>query len=149
MSQKLLVNDLKQVEDFSDFDESFIKSYNEESDEVYFLEVDLQFPKKFHDLHNDLPFLLERLKIEKGGKLVANLHDKNKYVIHMSNFKQALKHATVLKKIHRVIKFNQKAWLKPYIDKNTDLGKAAKNDFEKDFFKLANNSVFGKTMENV
>ena len=133
MSQKLPVNGFKCVEDISEFDESFIKSYNEESDEGYFLEVDIEDPENLHNFHNDFPFLHERMKIEKVGKLVANLHDKTGYVIFMRNLKQALNHRLLFKKIHRVIKFNQIAWLKPYIDMDTNLRKAVKNDFEKDF----------------
>ena len=74
------------------------------------------------------------MKIEKVKKVVANLHDKTEYVIHIKNLKQALNHGLVFKKVHRMIKFNQNAWLKRYIDINTDLRKKAKNDFEKDFF---------------
>ena len=91
----------------------------------------------------------ERIKIEKFEKLVVNLHDKSEYVIHIRNLKQALIHGLVLKTFHKVIKFNQNASLKPYIDMNTDLRKKAKNNSEKDFFKLMNNAVFGKTIENV
>ena len=96
-----------------------------------------------------MPFLPERMKIEKVEKLVATLHEKTEYVIHIRNLKQALSHGLALKKAHRVIKINQNAWLKPYIDMKANTRKAAKNDFEKDFFKLMNNSVFGKTMKNV
>ena len=132
MSQKFPVNNFEWIKDTSQFNEDFIKNYNEESDEGYFLEVDVQYLEKLHELHNDLPFLPERMKIEKVEKLVANLHDKTEYVIHIRNLKQALNHRLVLKKVHRVIKFNQNAWLKPYIDMNTYLRKKAKNDFEKD-----------------
>ena len=107
------------------------------------------YNEKLHELHNDLPFLPERMKIEKFEKLVANLHDKFEYVALIRNLKQALNHGLVLKKVHKLIKFNQNAWLKPYIDVNTDLRKEAKNIIEKDFFKLMNNIVFGKTIENV
>ena len=90
-----------------------------------------------------------RIKIEKVEKLVANLHDKTECVIHIRNLKQALNYGLVLKKVHRVITFNQKAWLKPYISMITDLRTKAKSEFEKEFFKLMNNAVFVKTMENV
>ena len=113
------------------------------------MEVDVKYPKRLHKLHSDLPFLSERMEINKCKKLVCNLSNKKKYVTHINSLEQALNNGLKLKKIHRVIEFNEKEWLKPYIDMNTELRKAAKNDFEKDFFKLMNNSVFGKTMENI
>ena len=115
----------------------------------YILEVDVDYPKELHESHNELPFLPERMKIGKVEKLVPNLNKKKKYVVHIKALDQALKHGLVLKKVHRAIKFEQSAWLEPYIMKNTRLRMAAKNEFEKDFFKLMNNSVFGKTMENI
>ena len=93
----------------------FIKKYNDESDEGFFLEVDVQYTKKLHKLHNDLPILLERKKTKKIENLVTNLYEKNKYVIHIKNLKQVLNHGLILKKVHGVIKFNQKDWLKPYM----------------------------------
>ena len=101
------------------------------------------------NLHKYLPFLPERKKIKKINQSVCNISDKENYVVHIRALKQALNHGLILKRVHRVIQFNQKAWLKPYIDMNTKLRKEAKNEFEKDFFKLMNNSVFRKTMENV
>ena len=92
-----------------------MKTHNKEKDEGYFLKFDVQYFEKLHELHNVLLFLLERMKIEKVEKFVANLHDKSEYVIHIRNLKQALNHRVVLKKVHRVIKFYQNAWLKPYI----------------------------------
>ena len=88
------------------------------------------------------------MKTDKVGKLTANFQNK-KYFIHIRKLKQALNHELVLKKVHRIIKFNQNDWLKSCIGMNTELRKKAKNDFEKDVFKLMNNLVFGKTMENV
>ena len=105
--------------------------------------------KTLFDLHKDLPFLPERKKVNKVEKLICNIEDKEKYVMHIKVLKQALNHGLVFKKVHRVIQFNQKYWLKPYIDMSTKLRKKAKNDFEKDFLKLMNNSVFGKILENV
>ena len=148
MSQKLHVNGFKWVKNLSKFNEDFIKKY-ENSNTGYLLEVDLEYPKTLFNSHKDLPFLPERKKVEKVEKLICSIEDKEKYVIHIRSLKQALNHGLKLKKVHRVIQFKQKAWLKPYIDRNTALRKKAKNEFEKNFFKLMNNSVFGKTMENV
>ena len=88
------------------------------------------------------------MEVNKCKKLVCNLFNKKKYVAHINTLKQVLNQGLKLKKIHRVIEFNQEAWLKPCIDMNTELRKLVKNDFEKDLFKLMNSSVFGKTMEN-
>ena len=149
MLQRLSVNNFEWIKYTSQINEYFIKSYNEKSDEGYCLKVDVQYREKIHELQNDLPILPKRIMIEKVEKLAANLHDKTEYVIHMRNLKQALNHGLAFKKVHRVVRFNQNVWLKPYIDINTDLRKKAKNDFEKDSFKLMNNAVFGKTVENV
>ena len=80
---------------------------------------------------------------------MCNLLNKTKYVVHIKSLKQALNHGLKLKKIYRIIEFDQEAWLKPYMDMNTELRKVANSDFKKDFFKLMNNSVFGKTLENI
>ena len=160
MSKKLPVNGFKWTNNNERaepsvkhvINEEFIKNYNENDKKGYILEVDIKYPKKLHlhsDLHSDLPFLPERMEINKCKKLVCNLYNKKKYVVHINSLKQALNHGLKLKKIHRIIEFNQKVRLKPYIDMNTELRKLARNDFEKDLFKLMNNSVFGKTMENI
>ena len=127
---------------------SISKLAEENGDIGYYLEVDVDYPEELHNLHNDLPFMPERMKINGVEKLTPSLTDKKRYIIHIRALDQALKHGLILKKVHRVLSFEQRAWLKPYIDFNTDLRTKAKNDFEKDFFKLMNNSVFGKTMEN-
>ena len=129
--------------------EEFLKNYNENDKKGYILELDVKYPKRLHDLHSDLPFLPEIMEINKCKKLVCNLYNKKKYVVPINSLKQALNHGLKLKKIHRIIEFNQKALLKPYIDMNTELRKLPRNDFEKDLFKLMNNSVFGKTMDNI
>ena len=151
ISKTLPVNGFKWLDtnNINEINEDFIKNYDENNDKGYILEVDVKYPKRLHELHSDLPFLSERMEVNKCKKLVCNLFNKKKYVAHINALKQVLNHGLKLKKIHKIIEFNQEAWLKPYIDMNTELRKAAKNDFEKYFFKLMNNSVFGKMMENI
>ena len=129
MSQKLPVNGLKWLEEEKLWkcNERFIKSYNEDGDKGFFLEVDVEYPNNLSHSDKDLPFLPERQKIEKVEKLVCDTNDKEKYVIHIRALKQALNHGSKLKEVHRVIQFNQKTWLKKYIDKNTKLRKNAEN----------------------
>ena len=115
----------------------------------YLLEVDVTDPKELHESHNELSFLVEEMRIGREEKLVPNLKDKKGCVVHIKAMDQALKHGLKLKKVRRVIEFQQSKWMKAYIMLNTKLRKDAKNEFEKDFFKLINNSVFGKTMENI
>ena len=113
------------------------------------LVVDLEYPKELHDLHNDYPLAPERLKINNVEKLIPNLWDKESYIVHHENLKLYQELGLKIKKIHRGIKFREEPWMRSYIELNTRLRTEAKNDFEKDFFKLMNNSVFGKTMENI
>ena len=142
MSQKLPINGFKCVgkSKLSRFNERFIKNFDENSDIGYFLEVDIDYLKELFNLHKDLPFLPERKKVNKCEKLICSIEDKEKYVVHIRALKQALQHGLILKKVHRVIKFNQREWLKPYIDINTKERMEAKTKFEKNFFKLMINS---------
>ena len=110
----------------SKFTEEFIKNDDEDSDKGYILEVDVKYPKKLHNLHSNLPFSPERINIDKCKKLVYNLYNKKKYVVHIRSLKQTVNHGLILKKVHRVIQFNQEAWLKPYIDMNTELRQKGK-----------------------
>ena len=124
MSEKLPINGFEWVNDISGINKKFVKSYDKKnSDKGYILEVDVDYPSK---LHNKLQ---NKLQIDKTQKLMCNLRDKKKYVAHMSILKQALNHGLKLKKVHRVIEFSQEAWLKKYIDMNTELRKKASNDF--------------------
>ena len=119
-------------------------------DEIgYILQVDLEYPKELHNAHNDYPLAPENITINEIDKLTPNLNNKTKYILHLKNLQLYLNLGLKLTKIHKVLAFDQKDWMRPYIDLNTSRRTASKNDFEKHFFKLMNNSVFGKTMENI
>ena len=112
MSEKFPVDGFEWVEDVSEIDENFIKNYDEDSNVRYFIEADIEYPEEFHTLHSDLPFLPERMKVNKCKKLVCNLYDKKDYVDYIRSLKQSLNHGLNIKRIHKVLKFNQRAWLK-------------------------------------
>lgn len=111
--------------------------------------VDLGYPKELHDVHNAFPLAVESLTVSGVTKLVPNLYDKNRYVVYHENLKFYLEHGMVLKKVHEAVLYTEKAYMKSFIDICTEARKVAKNDFEKDIFKLAANGNFGKLMENV
>lgn len=119
----------------------------------YLVEVDLEYPKELHDLHTDYPLCAEHMippnPESKHMKLILNLFDKEKYVLHYRTLKLVLKNGMRLKKVGRILKFRQSQWLKPYISLNTNERTKATNEFEKNFFKLMSNAVYGKTLENV
>ena len=142
MSEKLPIKGFKWMVDISGIDEN---GYGK----GYVLKVDVDYPCELQNLHCDLKFLPERMVVNNSKKLICSLQDKKDYAVHINVLKQALDHGLKLIKVHQVIEFDQEAWLKEYSNFNTELRKKVTNDFEKDFFKLMNNAVFGKTMENV
>jgi hypothetical protein len=166
MSQPLPISNFKWIkpEDLPD-----INTISDDSKYGCILEVDLEYPAQLHKLHTDYPLAPEVLHVQENwmsayqqhlhkklgttfndcDKLVPNLYHKTKYILHYRNLKLYTQQGMKVTKIHRVLKFKQDPWMKPYIELNTNLRKAATSDFEKDFFKLMNNSVFGKTMENL
>lgn len=127
-----------------------VMNITDDNDYGYILEVDLLYPDHLHKSHEDLPFAPEKFipPGSKTEKLIASLYDKYNYVIHYVHLKECLKHGLILTKIHQIIGFRQDSFLKEYIDLNTALRQSSKTPFEKDFFKLLNNSIFGKTIEN-
>ncbi|GBM47569.1 hypothetical protein AVEN_90276-1 [Araneus ventricosus] len=145
----------------------WIQSIPQDSSEGYIFEVDLKYPEELHDLHNDNPLAPEKMDIKfedlsefskavlngikytPSTKLVPNLKDKKNYITYYKNLQFYLKHGLKLEKVHKILRFQQKPWLKKYIMFNTEQRKNSKSAFEKDFFKLMNNSVYGKTMENI
>ena len=126
-----------------------ISELAKEAGKCYLLEVDVSYPNDLLNLHNNLPLICEKRKISEVQKLVPNLYDKKKYIIHITALDQALEHGLVLDKVRGVIEFDLSRWLASYIKFNTKLRTRAKNNFEKNFFKLMNNSVFGKMMEDI
>ena len=143
-----------------------IQSLMDDAEDGYIFEVDLHYPDHLHQRHNDYPLAPERLTIDQSmlsplqqqfpkhqkkstTKLTPNLRDKTNYVVHYRNLKFYLEQGLVLTKIHRVLTFKQSAWLKSYIDFNTQQRTTSTSDFAKDYYKLMNNSVFGKTQENL
>ena len=150
MSQPLPTGEFHWVEFREDWSlKTIVEALVVKKDYGYLLEVDVRYPKNLHDYQNNLPFMCAKMKIDEVEKLVPNLYYKHKYVIHVKALVQALEHGLIIEKIHRAIEFKQSAWMREYIDFNMRLRTAAKNDFEKDFHKLMNNSVFGKTLENI
>ena len=115
----------------------------------YIFEVDLEYPKELWKSHNDYPLAPEKLRVGGVEKLISHFKPHKNYVIHYRNLRQCLEMGLRITAVHRGISFEQSPWMEPYIRKNTELRKTAANSFEKDFFKLMNNSVFGKTIENI
>ena len=169
MTQCLPHSDFKLLDKFEEFTAQYIQSIPDDSKTGYVLEVDLEYPAHLHDLHNSYPVAPENVKIEKDmlsdyclnvlnsknmtftacKKLTPNLNNKKNYVLHYRNLKLYLQLGLKLTKVHKVMAFSQSPWLKPYIDYNTNQRAKSTNNFEKDFYKLMNNAVFVKTMENV
>ena len=146
-----------------------LAKYKEDNNKGFIAEADFEYPEELHDLHNDYPLAPEKINVDKYNlseyckrisekygistglvsKLIPTLGKKEKYVLHYRNLQLYIDLGLKVTNVHRVLEFNQSPWLKQYIDFNTEKRKNAKNAFEKDFFKLMNNSVFGKTMENI
>lgn len=168
MQQKLPVSNFRWLDE-DEVDAFDITEVDGNEDDGYILECDLEYGQHLHEKHNDFPMAAERIRVpidsfgkyqtelmnnlnikymEHQTKLIPHLNDRKNYTLHVKNLNYYLGMGLVLTKIHRILTFKQQAWLKPYIDFNTNQRMFAKNNFEKDFFKLMNNAVFGKGMEN-
>ena len=168
MSQYLPTGNFKWMTD-KEISKIDLGKYKKDGKKELIPEIDLEYPQELHDLHNNYPVAPEKVKVSNDmlsgyckkiakkykisiglvSKLIPTLRDKKEYVLHYRNFQLYLDLSLKIKKVHRVLKFDQSPWLKQYIDFNTEKRKHAKNSFEKDFFKLMNNNVFGKTMGNL
>lgn len=149
MTRKVPMSEFKLLS-IDEVDQFNVMSISDDANYGYVLEVDLAYPDHLHDSHSDLPFAPERF-IPPGGKtpkLIASLYNKHKYVIHYVHLKECIKNGLVLLKVHRILSFRQDNFLQKYIDLNTRLRQASTSAFQKDFFKLLNNAIFGKTIEN-
>ena len=154
MSQSLPTHGFKWIKDLTmEKVYSILYSRGVQGDAIprkgYVFEVDLEYPKELWELHNDYPLAPELMKVNNVEKLICHFKPRKNYVIHYQNLKQCLELGMKLTAVHRGISFYQSPWMESYISKNTELRKCAANSFEKDFFKLMNNSVFGKTIENI
>ena len=168
MRQFLPYGNFKWIHDLSKFTPDHIMSLGDEDDKGYFLEVDLEYPKELHDLHDQYPLAPEHIQIDEsmlsgfqkdlakdlnvklgGDKLGLTLYNKTKYICHYRNLKQYLSLGLKLIKVHRVLEFSQSPWLRSYIDLNTQLRRQANTKSEEELPKLMNNSFFGKTCEDV
>ena len=171
MFKKLPIGTLKWAK--KKLTERDIKDWGENNEFAFILEVDLEYPNHFHDEYSDYPLSPENLNIqekmllehqkalhrycydgkqatnEKQPKLILNIKDKDKYIVHIKTLQFYFNKGMKLKQVQRMVKFKQSAWLKAWIDFNTNKRKEAKSDFDKDMFKLMNNTVYGKTMENL
>ena len=118
------------------YTKDFIKNYDDDGEYGELLEVDIEYPKTLQELHIDLPFLAQRKVLNKTLKLIKSFENKERYVVHILELKQVQNHGLIIAKVHRVIKFKQKARMKLYIEKNTKLRMESKNEFDKGFYKL-------------
>ena len=154
MSQNLPTHGFKWMKDITleKVDEILDKTNHSMSNngkKGYIFEVDLEYPKNLWEKHNDYPLAPENIKVNGVEKLICHFKPRKNYVVHYRNLRLYLEMAMKITAVHRGISFYQSPWMEPYIRKNTELRKTAANSFEKDFFKFMNNSVFGKTIENI